>query len=255
MTSKDVREHETISAEKALSIAEALFNAHYSEASFAYAAGSIMRGEGTHLSDIDFVVVYDHLEAACRESLVYKGVPVEVFNHDPETLGWFINDDIERGQPGLLSMVAEGVIIGDRRPLAEQLQSEARARLEQGPPPLSTEALNALRYEITDALDDLQGDRPHAETLAIGAVLYPKLAELALRGRHQWNGATKWLPRLLTNVDAELANEFDTSFRTLFTTGAVGPVVALIEEELSRQGGRYFDGDRRLAPASWRIAR
>jgi len=255
MTSKDVWEHGVISSEQALTIAGELLDTHYPEASFAYAAGSIMRGEGTHLSDIDFVVVFDHLEAACRESRVYKGVPVEVFNHDPETLGWFINDDVERGQPGLLSMVAEGVIIGHRNPLAEQLQREAKVRLEQGPPPLSTAALNTLRYDITDALDDLQGDRPLVETLAIGAVLYPKLAELALRGRHRWNGATKWLPRLLSKVDADLAVKFDTSFRTLFTSGAVGPVVALVEEELSRQGGRYFDGDRRLAPASWRIAR
>ena len=56
-------------------------------------------------------------------------------------------------------------------------------------------------------------------------------------------------------MDAELALEFDTAFRTLFTSGEVGSVVALVEEELARQGGRYFDGDRRLAPASWRIAR
>ncbi|SDI40736.1 hypothetical protein SAMN05216588_11665 [Pseudomonas flavescens] len=80
----------------ALVIANQLLRTRYAGASFAYVAGSIMRGQGTYLSDIDLVVIYDCLEAARRESFMADGVPVEAFVHDRQTLGWFIDADVGR---------------------------------------------------------------------------------------------------------------------------------------------------------------
>ncbi|WP_246591453.1 hypothetical protein [Aminobacter anthyllidis] len=112
--------------------------------------------------------------------------------------------------------------------------------------------MNALRYEITDAIDDLRGDRTGAEVLAIGAMLYPKLAELALRGRGHWNGIGKWTPRLLAAADETLCDRFDAAFRALFASAVSDLVIALAETELASHGGPLFDGYRRTAPASWR---
>ncbi len=239
---------------EALTIAEAVFHTRYNGAAFAYAAGSIMRGEGTYLSDIDLVVVFDHLKAARRESFTVDSVPIEAFVHDPETLAWFVNEDVARGRPSILNMIVEGKIVGPGQGAAEALRAEVAARLRNGPLPFSTISLNGLRYEITDAVDDLRGDRTAEEVLAIGAMLHPKLVELALRGRGHWNGTGKWAPRLLTNIDADLAVRFDSAFRTLFTRGDGGPVIALAEAELAPHGGALFDGDCRDAPASWRVA-
>lgn len=58
----------------------------YPDAAAAFAAGSLMRGEGTRYSDLDLVVVYSALPAAYRESFRLQGLPVEAFVHDPETL-------------------------------------------------------------------------------------------------------------------------------------------------------------------------
>jgi hypothetical protein len=89
--------------------------------------------------------------------------------------------------------------------------------------------LNVRRYETTDAIDDLRGDRSLSEVMAIGAMLHPRLVELALRGRRRWNGTGKWAPRLLPAVDAGLAASFDHAFRefdldisadTLFAPGS-----------------------------------
>lgn len=55
---------------EALDIATAVVASRYGNAAFAFAAGSIMRGQGTHLSDIDLVVIYDRLKAARRESFM-----------------------------------------------------------------------------------------------------------------------------------------------------------------------------------------
>jgi len=238
---------------KALSIAKAVLHTRYGGATFAYAAGSIMRGEGTYLSDLDLVVVFDRLDAARRESFIVDGVPIEAFVHDPETLAWFVDEDVARGRPSILNMIVEGTAIGRDQDRAETLRANISARLARGPMPLSATALNALRYEITDAADDLRGDRTPSEAIAIEAMLHAKLVEIALRGRGHWNGTGKWAPRLLASIDAGLASRFDSAFRALFADGDHGPVIELVEAELAPHGGTLFDGDRRDAPALWRV--
>lgn len=237
----------------ALAIAKAVLASRYEGASFAYVAGSIMRGQGTYLSDIDLVVIFDHLDAAWREAFVVDGVPVEAFVHDARTLAWFVEQDISCGQPSILTMIAEGMAIGRDPDRAETLRRGVSDRLSAGPPMLGPAALNTLRYAITDAIDDLRGERSPGEKMAIGAMLHPRLVELALRGRGRWNGTGKWAPRLLGKVDILLAIRFENAFRVLFVSGDPAPVIALAEAELEPHGGSFFDGDRRSAPASWRL--
>lgn len=238
---------------EALAIADTVLRTRYPDAAFAFVAGSIMRGQGTWLSDIDLVVVHAHLEAARRESFVAQGVPVEAFVHDQQTLKWFINEDAKRGRPSMLNMVVEGVLIGHVTDTAHALRQYAADRLDSGPAPLSSEALNALRYEITDAIDDLRGVRPASEIMAIGAQLHARLVELALRGRSRWYGSGKWAPRLLNEADPALATRFDDAFRALFVSGSAELLIQLAESELAPHGGFLFDGDCRSAPASWRV--
>ncbi|WP_277964551.1 hypothetical protein [Pseudomonas sp. RIT-To-2] len=252
MTKKFMMNHECPSPAAALAIAEAVLRTRYPDASFAFVAGSIMRGQGTYLSDIDLVVVYAHLQAARRESFVVQGVPVEAFVHDLRTLAWFVDADVDRGRPSLLNMVAEGVAIGEAAQQAEPLRREVVQRLADGPSPMTSAALNLLRYEITDAVDDLRGQRSDAEKMAIGAMLHPRLVEVALRGRGRWYGTGKWAPRLLAQIDPALAERFDRAFRGLFVSGAAAPVIQLAEEELAPHGGLLFDGDCRVAPVEWR---
>jgi hypothetical protein len=128
---------------------------------------------------------------------IAEDVPIESFVHDTRTLAWFVNEDVSRGRPSILNMIAEGKVIGHAPDRAEKMRQDILKRLSAGPPPLTPAALNALRYEITDAVDDLRGERSPSETMAIGAMPHPKLVELALRGRGRWNGTGKWAPRPL----------------------------------------------------------
>ncbi|MBN6100937.1 nucleotidyltransferase domain-containing protein [Xanthomonas sp. CFBP 8703] len=237
---------------QALAIAQALLSSRYDGAAFGFAAGSILRGEGTHLSDIDLVVVYERLPAARRESFLADGVPVEAFVHDPGTLTWFLDDDVARGRPSLLHMIAGGCIVGTASEPARTLQGQIAARLQAGPPPLSPAQVDALRYQITDLIDDLCGERSAAEIVAIGALLHPLLTELALRGRGRWSGSGKWAPRLLARIDPALGQRFEHAFAALFASADCAPVLALAQRELVAHGGRLFDGDCRTAPADWR---
>ncbi|GLQ63930.1 hypothetical protein GCM10007867_27760 [Gluconobacter cerinus] len=168
-------------------------------------------------------------------------------------MAWFVKDDVSRGRPSILNMIAEGQIIGPECDRAVALRREMSDLLAKGPPPLSPTGLNALRYELTNAIDDLRGNRILQEVIAIGASLHPRLVELALRGRGRWNGTGKWAPRLLGEIDTGLADRFDKAFQTLFTNGDVQLVIELVEAELAPHGGTLFGGDCRVASGSWRV--
>ncbi|GES49750.1 hypothetical protein Rhsp01_23660 [Rhizobium sp. NBRC 114257] len=214
--------------------------------SFAFVSGSIIRGEGRKGSDIDLVVVFDQLETAWRETFIEGDFPFEAFVHDPETLSWFFESDIVRGYPVIIHMVATGQILGPNPDKGQVWKDYAIGILHNGPPKLEGEKLNALKYQITDLLDDLRGERAAPEVGAIAAQLYQPLADLMLLGRGRWSGRGKWIPRLLREMDRDLADRFDDVFGRA-SAGEVEALCGLTHSELDRHGGPFFAGDKRIA--------
>jgi hypothetical protein len=184
---------------------------------------------------------------------MFEGMPVEAFVHDPETLAWSLKVDVDAGKPGMHSMVAESRVLGPRPATAERLQARARAGLAAGPPPLKPEQIEQFRYHITGHLDDLRDPRDPAEMVSIGVWLYLTLAEVMLRGRGQWMGTAKWIPRYLKALDPALERLFTDAFDALFTRRDAGPLIALAEAELAPHGGLLFDGYESQADASARL--
>jgi len=68
-----------------IGVANAIRSDRYPDAVAVFAAGSIVRGEGTASSDLDLVVVHASLPCAYRESFRFDGYPVEAFVHDDLT--------------------------------------------------------------------------------------------------------------------------------------------------------------------------
>ena len=235
-----------------LELATEVLATHYPDADAAFVAGSFMRGEGSATSDIDLVVLHPSLAQAYRESFTFNGIPVETFVHDPETLSWFLEHDRKDGHPALIGMLVEGVLIGPRQDIGHEFKKHAQQIFAEGPPPLSTDALQRLRYAITDKLDDLEADRSPAEVIAIGAALYPLLVELALRGSSRWNGSSKWSARLLTQMDTSIAQQFETAFLNLYNRSNKRTVIQLADNLLAHHGGRLFSGYHSDAPTDWR---
>lgn len=244
--------HQVLTAEDAVRIAELALVERFPTADAALAAGSIVRGEGTILSDVDLVVLYSELPHARTESFVLRNVPVEAFVHDEGTLAWFVDKAVKAGAPALLGMLAEGRVIGPRREAAERWKEQAANLLAQGPAPLDAARLDELRYTITDKVDDLRGHRTDSEKIAIATALYGPLAEILLRTRGSWSGKGKWLPRLLQQADAALADRFAGAFEAFFRERDQQPLLTLVEQELRPLGGLLFDGHRRPAPADAR---
>jgi predicted nucleotidyltransferase len=60
-------------ATTALAIAGSVLRTRYAGTSFAYVAGSIMRGQGTYLCDIDLVIALAEHESARLDGLLFDG--------------------------------------------------------------------------------------------------------------------------------------------------------------------------------------
>lgn len=65
-------------------------------------------------------------------------------------------------------------------------------------------------------------------------------------GAREMVGQGKWIPRLLREMDQELANRFDDAFRQVSLEN-VEVLCNLTHAELDRHGGPFFAGDKRTA--------
>jgi predicted nucleotidyltransferase len=239
--------------DRILDIARELCADRFKGAAVAFAAGSIVRGDGTAFSDLDLVVVFERLDRAWRESFLFDGVPVEAFAHDPSTLEYFFLEvDRPSGVPSLPNMVHEGVEIPGPTPLSTALKRRAAAILDAGPPALDEAAERGMRYLVSDLLDDLRAPRSRDELIGAGVRLYEPLAAYLLRRRGRWSAHGKAIPRALRRFDPDLGDAFCDAFTALFAHADSGPVVRLTDDLLREAGGPLFDGYRLDAPAEWR---
>jgi predicted nucleotidyltransferase len=236
-----------------IAVAHAIRTDRYPGAAAVFAAGSIVRGEGTAHSDLDLVVVYDKLPSAYRESFRFDGYPVEAFVHDRETLEYFfVEVDRPSGIPTLPQMIVEGIEIPAPNDLSRALKERAVSLIAAGPPPLDAETEQRLRYAVTDLLDDLRDARAHDEVVGAGSQLYGQLADYHLRRHGLWSARGKAIPRTLRRVDPELCERYRRSFDRLFQFDEAGEVIRLAEELLRASGGLLFEGYRADAPPTWR---
>jgi predicted nucleotidyltransferase len=241
--------------QRIIDVANAIRSDRYPDSRALFAAGSIVRGEGTSTSDLDLVVVYPRLPCAYRESFRFDGYPVEAFVHDPETLEYFF-EELERpsGVPALPQMVFEGVEIPQPTDLSQALKQRAAALIASGPPALDADAERRMRYLLFDLLDDLRAPRSRDEMFGAAARLYELLADYWLRRRGCWSGRGKAILRALRQADAALSESYCAAFATLFTTGEAAAILQFAEGILNEAGGPLFDGYRSDAPPAWRRA-
>ncbi|HET7070584.1 MAG TPA: hypothetical protein VFI40_07155 [Nocardioides sp.] len=107
--------------------------------------------------------------------------------------------DLARRHPTMARLVATGIpLLGDGGAAVRRRCEEA---LERGPGPVAADALELMRYGLTDLLDDLADVRPGPEAAAVAIGVWRAAAELALACAETWNGTGKWLVRELQALD------------------------------------------------------
>ncbi|WP_402720986.1 nucleotidyltransferase domain-containing protein [Janthinobacterium rivuli] len=236
-------------------IAVRLVRQRYPTAVVAIIGGSFATGRQTPSSDIDLLLLFDHVDCAWRDTLVAEGRTVELFAHDVATFTYFCKEiDAAGGTVPLAMMVLEGENIAAPGPQHAQLLALAQAFAAAGPPVLDADNLLRRRYAITTALEDLVDSRHPCEALAVACQLYPALADLHLRAAGQWIGEGKHLFRRLQAFDAAIADQLDGALRLVASDLPAGQhafeqVAAAV---LAPVGGPLLEGFTLPAPAHWR---
>lgn len=234
--------------------AHLLWSERYPSASMLFCGGSVVRGEGLPSSDLDVVVVFDHVAHAWRESFHFEGWPVEVFGHDPGTLAYFVAQDCTHGRPSLAQMISEALVIPAETSSSRTIQAWARDVVATQPEVPASASLAEDRYWLTDLLDDFRDDRAPAELRAVACKLYPLVCNFVLKTRGRWLGSGKTLPRLVERAAPDVSHLVETAFETFFKTGDRAGVLHAVQQILEPFGGELFDGFRSDAPAASRLA-
>jgi hypothetical protein len=138
-------------------------------------------------------------------------------------------------------MVATGVPLIESS-AAAALQSAAQAHVQEGPPPRDQAEIDAQRYHLSSAIDDLVGadDRDELVFIAAGAVEQVSQLELAMCG--SWSGRGKWLHRWLAVAAPTTAERLATSMQVVSQDKQ--PLVQVAREVLDRAGGWLQEGYR-----------
>ncbi len=244
----ELSETEQAMLEKAIAAAKKIFAERFADAKVAFLAGSIVRGEGTSTSDLDLIVVYEHLTPARRETFIYDGFPVECFIHDPETLNYFLTRDEPAGYNPMIQMVIEGIEIPAPSLFSREIKALAAKYYDAGPPAPTEENINSWRYSITNLADDLREPCSKFELTATATELYRSLADFYLRTQGKWLATNKSIPRALAKADPEFGQRFSDLFEELFAHGKTAGVITLCEEILAPHGGFLLDGFISSAP-------
>ncbi len=242
---------------QALAAAQTIIKEKHQSALYGFAAGSILRGEGTLGSDLDLVVLYDNIPNAYRLSFYHDSLPVESFIHDAATLSYYVQQDFAAGRCTLAHMLATGTIIVAQGSMAhaQELQNLLHERLAAGPAPLTAAEHQQQRYGISDMLLDLAGARPKHEQMAILAQLLTDFGKYSLRCTGVWSGSGKHLARQLHQHQPQLLADIEAAIAAA-TVGQFGAAqLSALEQHLHRLGGAVFadyraegSADKRATP-------
>jgi len=216
--------------------ARALVRERFPGARAGFLGGGVLSDRRTATSDLDIVVVLDGAPAPYRESLRWRGWPVELFVQDARVIGAWFAKDVARRRPTLMRMCTGGEVLVDVDGTAATVRGQAKAVLAAGPPAAEQRELDARRYGLTDLLDDLAGSTDPGETLLIRWNVFVDTAELALLLAGAWLGSGKWLLRELQATDPALAD------RLLAAHDQSDELAKLAGQVLARSGGRLWAG-------------
>jgi predicted nucleotidyltransferase len=158
------------------------------------ATGSRIHGTPGPTSDLDLHVVIDQPRRQ-RRNIMLDGLEIEMFINPPFQIHRYLADGGNDAH-----MFAFGRAIYDPQSLVGQLQEQARAIWQAGPPALANSALWMPRYFAADMLRDLidLGDDQAATSLQIARIV-DHLIETHCHLNQRWPSKPK---RRLAELDA-----------------------------------------------------
>lgn len=213
----------------------------FPDASGVVLAGSTAAGRRTTTSDIDLLLIgpdgfLGDGNASFAGTFGFEGEPIEVFAYTPTGFTEWAERGVREGRPVIVRMLVEGKILKNGSELVELYEQWAE-RYASGPWPTQY-SLNLKRYAVSDLLDDLADATDPAEAKLISDELLRQASALVLLSNGRWLGTAKYLVRELRAWDAARAE----ALLQPYLTGDTQALIAAVEAELERVGGRLQEG-------------
>lgn len=234
-----------MSREEPVAVARKLVRERFPDAVQAWLGGSAANGGATPTSDLDITVLLEVAEVH-RESLIFRGWPVELFVHDDRSIRHFVDKDLARRRPTMARLVAASVPLLPGNGGAD-LHAHCSKVLAAGPGPLAPDDLDLARYYLTDLIDDLRGGGSATVTSAVAVEVWQRTAELLLASGERWTGGGKWLARELGALDEAVGTHHASRLQEALyqaIAGDTATLVKLAQETLNLVGGSLWSGFR-----------
>lgn len=241
---------------EAVEFARQLVLQRFPSARAAWLGGSFAAGTATGGSDLDITVLLDGEPAPYRFSVVVNGQPVELFVQTERSLSDFCRDDRARRRPTTMRLVGSSIVLVDRDGSGQRLQKQLHQMDLDGPDFVDPSTLEAMRYSVSDLLEDLASSPSPNEALVVGAALLRETADLLLAMHRRWSGSGKWLLRELTALDTAQGNSYAERLLDGLRATASGDPKCLHANVLSilnACGGTRFEGYLRGGPQAVRV--
>jgi predicted nucleotidyltransferase len=238
----------------ALLTIQKLIKERYENAKAVFWAGSVAANQGTDLSDLDLVIVFESLPNAYREAFIYDSWPIDAFIHDLSTLRYFCGKlEASDDKRALMNMILTDREILKPNEFSSQAKNIAEQALARGPDSWTQAQIDKERFLITDILDDIKSPKNKEEQIISAVHLFEPLLQFYFRAQKKWAASGKSLIRLFKQDNPELAEEWTTAFEILIQTGDASGIESAVTKILAPHGGYLWDGFRSDAPAEWKV--
>jgi hypothetical protein len=232
----------------AVEAATTFVNGRFHECLAAFLAGSASRGEASHTSDLDLVIVNPQEGPSRWATFRVGGWPVEAWFLTPDSYAIAFAEDAKRRWPLLPEMCQDGIILWDREGLAAQIKAAAAVVMAQGPEPLSHAEMDRYRFDLTSMLEDFEGSNEPVDALLVAGGIFHVTATLILAMHRRWLGQGRWLIRTLRTCAPEQAERLEGALSALSRQGDRMELVQVADAVLNQMGGRLFEGQ---SQATW----
>lgn len=214
----------------------------YGEPSFCFFFGSHAFGCGDADSDIDVIVVMNHLAHAYSERFSSNGFLFDAHVHDPETLHAMMAAENKRGLAILTPKVDQSLVLPQPCELASKLKEVALGLLRSGPP--RPEKWDLPRRYMTAVLSDIGRCADRDERRMMAMDLYECIIDTFLRSQGQFSNRGRYLVREVKRFDAAFSDRAQAALVAVFQDDSLSPLTQLAREVLEPIGGTLDHGYR-----------
>ncbi len=211
--------------------------------------GSRAHGKARKDSDVDLIIIFDHLANARKECFRSENFLYDVQMHDPETLAFLLNAERRCGPISLTTMLLNCRVLRDDLLLAPKYVEFAKSTLHNGP---TDPNWPLLRYQLQELCYTLENSVSEEQKLVAEARLFEHIIIVALFRIKRFPSNRVEDIQMLKTTSPEFTEKLLISFKNVLSS-EWNQLSALGWKVLAQCGGPVVDGLSFSYPSNFRL--